>query len=402
MKVLVVNPIPVYPVKAMSQMRTSNMLRVLSGSFDVTLACPVTSDDELSESVHSAQLGDFSFIPLISNKNRENIIKKRWWQFREYFGYIVFGTDKEYTGYKYYKRQVTDIVEKYDFQVVISNYWEGSSFLPNLKKGVYKVLDPHYCVSENLKVFKEQGGNILNNFFEYRRLKKNLKLEKKILGWCDLSLPLSKVNFDEFKKIYPLKPSILVEDGSDLDYYIDFPKYPDPLTILFYGAMNSKQNIKAFWRLYANIFPELKKEFPSLKLIVVGANPEKRILALHNNIDIIVSGFVEDVRPYLSSAWISVIPLELGSGFRGRVIELMAMGIPVIGTYNALESIGFENAKQGFITDSDKEMIKYARELILSPALHDMVRDSALRFVRDRYSLESTFGLIRDFFQFFK
>lgn len=213
----------------------------------------------------------------------------------------------------------------------------------------------------------------------------------------DLLLPLSKRNQDEFMKIAPHKPMVLIPDGSDVECYSSFPVKPDPNTILFYGAMSSPQNINAFKRFYKKIYPTLKMRFPELRLLVVGNKPADDIIKLHNGKDIIVTGFVDDVRTWLTQAWIKIIPLELGSGFRGRVIELMAMGIPVIGTHNALDSIEMENGKQGFISDSDDELIKYCLKLLNNHDLRKEMSRNAIAFVKEKYSLEATFGKLNTY-----
>ena len=110
-----------------------------------------------------------------------------------------------------------------------------------------------------------------------------------------------------------------------------------------------------------------------------------------------MTGFVEDVRPWLSKAWLSIIPLELGSGFRGRVIELMAMGIPVVGTHNALDSIGLKCGIDGFISDDNQELINISSNMLKSEHLRNFVSLSANDYVQFNYSLEATFGKLRNY-----
>src|SRR5690606_26658192 len=152
----------------------------------------------------------------------------------------------------------------------------------------------HYAVGENLSVLNKFRDHRIKYFFEKRRLDKNLRLESEVIKASDLLLPLSQRNLAEFLKISPDKPMLLIPDGADLDHYFSFKSNPEPYTILFYGAMGSSQNRGAFWRLYKNIFPELKKNFSALKLLVVGSNPPEDIRSLHNGEDITVTGFVED------------------------------------------------------------------------------------------------------------
>jgi len=396
-KILVVNAGPVYPVRAMNQMRTHNMIRILSKDFKVDLLTPYIDEESLDQSNKAMALNGGKYIPVKSSKHKGNLVRKRLNQLSEYLNYYLFGIDKEVTTNKRNNRKFISIILEGGYKIVISNYWEASLYFRNLGNAVYKILDPHYAVGENLSVLNKFRDRRVKYSFEKRRLNKNIRLESEVIKASDLLLPLSQRNLAEFLKISPKKPMLLIPDGADLDHYFSFPSNPEPYTILFYGAMGSDQNKRAFWRLYEKILPKLKKEFPELRLLVVGAFPPFEIKELHNGKDIIVTGFVEDVRPWLSKVWIKVIPLELGSGFRGRIVELIAMGIPVIGTHNALDSIGLTNGETCFMSDSDEDITSYCIKLIKNKELRNRISLKAKDFVKENYSLESTFGKLNKF-----
>lgn len=396
-RILVVNPGPVFPIKAMNQMRTHNMIRTLARDFPVDLATPVNREEEkIASSKALADVKGF-FYDLGSVKPRNDLLKRRFAQLKEYLAYYLAGYDREYIAYKPYQKKIINLIQKEKYKIVISNYWENSSFFRKLDQSVFKILDPHYAVGENWEVFRSKKNKGFSRWFEYRRLSKNTRLEKAVIGASDLLLPLSKKNLEEFEKIALHKPMVLVADGGDVELYASYHVNPDPNTILFYGAMGSTQNIKAFRRFFHSIYPSLKLKLPELRLLVVGNKPAEEIKKLHNGKDIIITGFVDDVRPWLAQAWFKIIPLELGSGFRGRVIELMAMGVPVIGTHNALDSIGMVSGKHGFISDSDEEMTKYCLQMLTSHHLRHEISHSAIAFVKENYSLNATFGKLNEY-----
>jgi glycosyltransferase involved in cell wall biosynthesis len=373
------------------------MIRTLSKDFKVDLLATYIDEESLTQAEKAMVLTGGKYIPVKSSKHKGNLVRKRINQLNEYLSYYLFGIDKDVTANKRNNRPFLNIIRNGGYRIVISNYWESSLYFKNLGSDVYKILDPHYAVGENLSVLMRFKDNKIKYFFEKRRLGKNIKSESEVIKASDLLLPLSQRNLEEFLKISPDKTMLLIPDGADLDHYLSFPLNPEPETILFYGAMGSYQNKRAFWRLYEKILPELKIEFPGLRLLVVGAFPPFEIKEIHNGKDIIVTGFVEDVRPWLSKAWIKVIPLELGSGFRGRIVELLAMGIPVVGTHNALDSIGLTNKEHCFISDSDEDITSYCIKLIKNKELRNRISSKAKDFVKENYSLESTFGKLNKF-----
>ena len=397
LRILVVNAGPVYPVRAMNQMRTRNMILTLSHDFSVDLLAPVADDVAATESARAMKSLGGEFIQVRSVKHSSYPLRKRLAQIYELAGYYLFGTDREVTAGRWYNSIVAGTIRERGYDVVIGNYWEFSGYFPKLEGEVFRILDPHYSVAENFDVLSRKDKGALSYMFERRRLMKNLAMERAVVESSDLLLPLSERNLSEFRKIAPGKPMLLIHDGADLDYFLDCQTNPDPSCILFYGALGSPQNRGAFRRLWNNIFPAIKNEIPEARLLIVGSNPPPKISSLHNGNDVIVTGFVEDVRPYLAQAWISVLPLELGSGFRGRAVELMAMGIPVVGTHNALHSTGFESGVHGYVSDDDNEAARYCIKLMIDRQLRGRMSEHARQFAIGHYSLNATFGKLNEF-----
>lgn len=373
------------------------MIKCLSKDFEVDLVSPYHNDEAFNASHNAMTASGGKYIAIKSVKHRNNIIKKRSAQLLEYIAYYLSGIDREATTAKRNSKEIKKIIRQGAYKVVISNYWEGSCFFRMLGNNIFKILDPHYAVGENLDVLNRLKKSDLGYFFEKRKVEKSLMLEKEIIKASDLLLPLSKRNMEEFQKVDPGKPALLIPDGAELEYYINYKSQPDPGTMLFYGAMGSNQNKRAFWRLYNNIYPVLRDKFPDIRLLVVGANPPEEIRELNNGNNIIVTGFVDDIRPWLSQAWLSIIPLELGSGFRGRVIELMAMGIPVVGTHNALDSVDLESGIHGYIGDSNDDLTGYCLDLLGDENLRNMIGRNAVEFVLENYSIDATFGRLNSY-----
>ena len=180
---------------------------------------------------------------------------------------------------------------------------------------------------------------------------------------------------------------------------MDFTASPEDNTILFYGGMGSPQNIKAFFRFFQNILPKVKTIIPEIKCIIVGSDPHKSITKLHNGKNVVVTGYVDDVREHISKSAVMILPLSLGAGFRSRMVEVMAMGVPVVGTHNALDNIEMTHKKQGFISDSDDEMANYLVTVLSDTSLREKMSNECKKFVLEKYSIESTYGRLSDYYQ---
>ena len=396
-KILIVNPISLFPTYAMNQVRTLHMAKNLITKFDVEVVTPVKDDDDLEKSIAGFIKTGIVFHPLKSLKPSSDLLKKRFYQVMERVNYYLFGTDLGFTTGKRYGRSIIRLIRDNNYDYVISNYWEVSDFFRKIPSNTVKILDTHYAVKENLEVFRKNGYKTGIPFFKNRELEKSLAFEKRIARASDIILSLSLKCYSLFSNDFPDKKHLLIADGNDVEHYASVENKPEGNVILFYGSMSSPQNVGAFKRAYKFILPLIKQKVPDAKMIVVGNKPPVEIQQLHNGNDMIVTGFVEDVRPWLSKGKLLILPLEIGSGFRGRIVEVMSMGLPVVGTHNALDSLEMESGVQGLISDDDHEMADYCVRLLTNETFRLQQSDACRKFVREKYSLEATFGKLTEF-----
>ena len=114
--------------------------------------------------------------------------------------------------------------------------------------------------------------------------------------------------------------------------------------------MDYHANIDAALYFASKTWPLIHARRPELRLVIVGAQPAKAILALREQA-ITVTGTVDDVRPYYQSALMSVVPLRVGGGTRLKVLEAMAAGTPVISTTLGAEGLAVTPGKDILIAD---------------------------------------------------
>ncbi len=396
-KILIVNPISLIPTYAMNQVRTLHMIKSLKTVFDVDVLTPVSSDLELEKSGKEFKAMGVGFFPLHSKKHQSNKLRKRYFQVIERLNYYLFGHDVAFVTARQYEKDILKTLQKNSYDIVISNYWEISDFFRKAPKQLVKILDTHYSVKENIEVFEKNGYNTGNSYFKKRELFTSLSIEKRIIEASDIVLSLSGKCFNIFTADYPHIDQLMIPDGNDVGFYSEIKNQPEGNTLIFYGSMGSAQNIGAFWRTYHKILPLIRKEVPDIKLVVVGNKPPNDIKALNNDKDIIITGFVEDVRPILSKGKLLILPLEIGSGFRGRIVEVMSVGLPVVGTHNALDSIEMESGVQGLVSDNDQEMANYCIRLLTDDEFRNSQSMASQNFAREKYSLEATFDKLTEF-----
>jgi glycosyltransferase involved in cell wall biosynthesis len=120
---------------------------------------------------------------------------------------------------------------------------------------------------------------------------------------------------------------------------------------VFTGAMDYWPNVDAVQWFCDEVFPRLRERLPDLRFYVVGARPTPQVTALAGRPGVTVTGTVPDVRPYLAYAAVSVAPLRVARGIQNKVLEAMAMALPVVVTPQALEGVKAEPGADLLLAD---------------------------------------------------
>ena len=160
------------------------------------------------------------------------------------------------------------------------------------------------------------------------------------------------------KAFAPDAKAATVPNGVDLDFFrpLDLPRSPHP-TIVFTGQMDYFANVDGMVHFARNLFPRLRQRFPDLELLIVGRSPAPAVRALHELPGVHVTGAVGDVRPFLARAWAFVAPLRIAQGVQNKVLEAMAMNVPVVCTdrvFAGLSEGGFRHGRDLLAASSDQ------------------------------------------------
>jgi glycosyltransferase involved in cell wall biosynthesis len=127
-------------------------------------------------------------------------------------------------------------------------------------------------------------------------------------------------------------------DGNTFDPGADFA-IPDDLHcrrfLVFVGMLDYYPNVDGICRFATEVFPVLRRRNPNIELFVVGRSPTREVQRLGVRDGIIVTGAVDDVRPYLARAQAVVVPLRIARGVQNKVLEALAMGKPVLASEEA-------------------------------------------------------------------
>jgi hypothetical protein len=119
-------------------------------------------------------------------------------------------------------------------------------------------------------------------------------------------------------------------NGVDCGFFAPSAVTHDPDTICFVGRMDYYPNQECLFEFCARTLPLLREKRQALNLLIIGAEPSSAVRRLGDLPGVTVTGTVPDVRPYVQSCALMVAPLNIARGTQNKILEAMAMGVPVV------------------------------------------------------------------------
>lgn len=189
------------------------------------------------------------------------------------------------------------------------------------------------------------------------------------------------------------KPIFYAPMGTDLSAWPYSWQPVHPPRFAYYGGLGSPHNQQAALRCYEQIMPHIWQKHPEAELWLVGSDPPASLLRLpREDRRVVVTGYVEHVQNVLRTMTAVLCPWTGTYGFRSRLIEVMALGVPVVATPDAVYGMDMQTG-QGLFLDSTDEGMAQACLRLLEHA--DLAREQSIlarRQVEDNFSYEATYG----------
>ena len=183
--------------------------------------------------------------------------------------------------------------------------------------------------------------------------------------------------------------------GVDFEYFSPAPdRVPDPATIVFTGNMGYAPNVDAILYFAAEILPLIRAGMPAVRLAVVGTDPARAVRRLAADPAIEVTGRVPDLRAWLNRATVAIDPLRIGAGLQNKVLEGMAMALPMVVTPVANEGIGAPPDEAVLVAETPDAFARAVLGLLREPARAAAIGRAARRFVVENWSWQKHFDAL--------
>jgi GT2 family glycosyltransferase len=185
-------------------------------------------------------------------------------------------------------------------------------------------------------------------------------------------------------------PVQVINTGVDLDYFTPPERPAGAPRLVFVGAFRHDPNVDAMMYFCEKVLPLVRAEIADVVLDIVGSHPTASILALQSIPGVQVTGFVPDVRPYMARSSAYIVPLRLGVGIRGKILEAWAMAMPVVATHVACAGLRCRNGENIMIADHPADFAAAVIALLKDPGLRDLLGRAGRSVAEQHYSWEAS------------
>jgi glycosyltransferase involved in cell wall biosynthesis len=201
---------------------------------------------------------------------------------------------------------------------------------------------------------------------------------------ADLVIALTPEDRGELARAMPGKPLVIVPNIHALPVLNGESKRV-PGRIVFVGGFKHEPNVDGVQHFCLDIFSRIYAEVPSARLLIVGSDPPRSVLALRGK-RVEVVGYVRDLAPLLRSAALSVAPLRYGAGLKGKVGEALSFALPVVTTSVGAEGFGIESGKHALVADDAADFSAASVRLLRDAALARRLGEAGRALIERNFS----------------
>ncbi len=369
-----------FPVDSGGKIRTTQILRGLKGgNFRIVLASPAT-DEELSRfgSDLESLADEFLHWPQPGRGRLFNLTRMR---FLPGPLPIPVRTDRHTAGVSLVRRCLADRPA-----VAVFDFAHAGVLMP-ARLDCASVMFTHNVEAEIFRRHRDVATNPVHRYIWANQYRKMQDFERRTLRKFDVVVAVADRDARQFVQDYGIDDPFVIPTGVDLDYFA----YAEPSRdrdVVFCGSMDWMANQEGVSFFMDKVWDQVIQRMPDARMTVVGRSPPDTLVqeARRRNLNWRFTGFVDDVRPHMQGAAVSVIPLNVGGGTRLKAYEAMAMGNAIVSTSIGMEGLPVEPGCHYLRADRPDEFAAAVVSLLADRRMRVEMAETSRSFVESNFS----------------
>lgn len=284
------------------------------------------------------------------------------------------------------RRKLLALLEQEQFDVILCDFLVAAGAIPWDFPGP-KVLFTHNVETVIWRRHYELAKNPLWKALSWREWKTMAAAEQQYLKRADHVLAVSENDRKDFLKFMDPTKVTVVPTGVDTEFFQPSQKPEAPNSLVFTGSMDWLPNEDGISYFAHEIFPLIQRKAPDAILRIVGRKPSSRLKDLAARVaNIELTGWVEDVRPYLAQSSVCIVPLRIGGGTRLKIFEAMSMAKAVVSTSIGAEGLPVIHGEHLLIADDPARFAECTLDLLRDTSRRARFGQAARKLVEKNYS----------------
>lgn len=220
-------------------------------------------------------------------------------------------------------------------------------------------------------------------WFEWLTLQ---RYERRMCSRFAVNVVMSDDDGDIMRRIATEGVFVSVPNGVDVDYFKPGPAAART-SLVFAGRLDQYSNRDGMLHFMQSAWPLISRARPDITIDIIGANPPETLQALAAaDTRIRVHGFVPDIRPFFATAATAICPVRNGGGTRLKVLDALALGVPLVSTTIGLEGIAAVPERDVLTADSPDAFARQVHRVFDEPGLAPRLAAAGRRLIEDHYS----------------
>lgn len=229
------------------------------------------------------------------------------------------------------------------------------------------------------------------------------RYEQAICRTADRVVAVSETDAEALRRLVPGLSPAVVPNGVDVNFF-----RPQSIgqngeqftTLVFTGKMDFRPNVDAMLWFCNEIFPRIRVARQDVALAIVGREPHRQVRALGRRPGITVTGYVDDIRPYVAGAQVYIVPLRMGGGTRLKVLQAMATGKAIVSTTIGAEGITARSGEHLMLADTPEDFTTAILSLLADPGQRKLLGARARHLVERYYAWETIIPRMSEVYNF--
>jgi sugar transferase (PEP-CTERM/EpsH1 system associated) len=269
--------------------------------------------------------------------------------------------------------------------VCIADFLSAMANVPT-SRAVPVVLFAHNVEHMIWKRLSEVDGRLWSQALLELEWRKMRRYEARACARATVTVAVSDADRDRLADHAPGAAVRTIPTGVDTSYFAPDGHHDAPASVVFVGSMDWFPNEDAVVFFVDFILPRIRAGVPEVTVAIVGRNPSSRLMALAPRHKVRVTGTVADVRPFLGSASVCVVPLRIGGGTRLKIFEALAMGKAVVSTTIGAEGLPLTPGAHFLQADDPQDFADAVVSLLRDPARRRALGSAGRMLVASEYS----------------